>query len=238
MRVLLRIFFVSIATMTLMLMVGITWLYFDPRGLPDTKSLKKFAPSASATVTDDCLKSTSVAIPYESVGMNMREALRVSGYEENSPGVLNHLVYGFKTQTVIQPIPLSLIISRTMICEDGKPLDRQLNEIRIAVQLERHFTKQEIFIIAVNRLYFGQDIVGVEAASQHYYHKESSQLRAEEAALLAGLLKSPNRFSPIKHPDRAIERRNELIDAMLQDHFISETEAQAEKESPLHIMDK
>jgi len=114
-------------------------------------------------------------------------------------------------------------------------LNRQLDEFRTALQLERRFSRQELFTILANRLMFGEDIVGVEAASQHFFHKEPSQLLVGEAALLAGLLKAPSYLSPIKHPDRALQRRNEVIDAMLKTHSISESEAYAAKASALAI---
>ena len=73
----------------------------------------------------------------------------------------------------------------------------------------------------------------VEAAAQHYFHKEPNQLLIGEAALLAGLVARPSYFSPTKHPDRSIQRRNEVIDAMVQVHAISDSDAVTAKLCPL-----
>ena len=126
-----------------------------------------------------------------------------------------------------------MYISRTMCWEPDKPLNSLMNELRAAMQLERRFSRRELFTISANRMYFGEGMVGVEGAAQHYFHKEPNQLLVGEAALLAGLVNSPARFSPTKHPDRAIQRRNQVIDAMLQAHTVSEADATTAKAVPI-----
>jgi membrane peptidoglycan carboxypeptidase len=91
-------------------------------------------------------------------------------------------------------------------------------------------------VIFANRLQFGVDVVGIEPASQRFFHKEPNQLLVGEAALLAGLISNPNYFSPIKHPDRALRRRNGVINTMLEKHAISESIASTAKASPLPIL--
>jgi membrane peptidoglycan carboxypeptidase len=125
-----------------------------------------------------------------------------------------------------------------MFCEPAKTLNRQLDEFRVAVRLERRFSRRELFAIFANRLEFGVEIVGVEPASQHFFHKEPNQLLVGEAALLAGLIRAPSYLSPIKHPDRALRRRNEVIDKMLETRTISQSMASTAKSSPLSIMAK
>ncbi len=92
--------------------------------------------------------------------------------------------------------------------------------------------------IFANRLTFGEDIVGVEPASQHFFQKEPNQLAVGEAALLAGLVRAPAYLSPVKHPDRALQRRNEVIDAMVETHAIGEADASTAKSGPLPIVTK
>jgi penicillin-binding protein 1A len=233
MKVLLRIVIAGVAATALMLLVTTAWLYLDSSGIPDTHSLNDFAPATATQVTDGCNKSNHTAIPYDSIGTRMRAALNASGLEENGPGALVTMFRGVGPATGPHPVAVSLSIARTMICEPGRPLYRSLNEVRIALQLERRFTRRELLTIEANRLYFGEGAFGVEAASQHYFHKEPNQLRTEEAALLAGLPQSPSRFSPTRHPDRALERRSEVIDAMLHNHSLSDPEAETAKAAPL-----
>jgi len=177
--------------------VGLAWLDFDSRGLPDADSLAIFAPAAMTQVTDPCQKAVSVAIPYESIGDNMRAALQAAEAREDGPGVLINLVEGVGNLKHPQAT-LSIDISRTMFCAPDRPLHRNLNEIRFAVQLERHFSRRELFTIFADRTYFGENTFGVEAAARHYFNKEPNQLQIGEAALLAGMVKSPSRFSPTK----------------------------------------
>lgn len=212
--------------------VGLAWLYFDSRGLPNTDSLGKFAPATMSQVTDPCQKSTSAAVPYESIGDYLRAALQAAEAREDGPGVLVGTVEGFSSLNRPHSI-LSMRISRTMCYTPGRPLTRELNEIRVAVQLERRFSRRELFTIFANRTYFGENTFGVEAASRHYFSKEPNQLQIGEAALLAGMVKSPSRFSPTKYPDHAFQRRNEVIDAMVQAKSISESDAITAKSSPL-----
>jgi penicillin-binding protein 1A len=213
---------------------GVAWLYFNSSGLPDTDSLGKFAPATMAQVTDPCQKSSSVAIPYESIGDNLRDALGAAEGGEDGPGVLLRAVEGFHSLNRPRST-LSMRVSRSICYTPSRNLIRELNQIRVAVQLERHFSRRELFTIFANRTYFGENTFGVEAASRHYFSKEPNQLQIGEAALLAGMVKSPSIFSPTKHTDRALRRRNEVIDAMVQAKSISEVSAIDAKSSPLGL---
>jgi membrane peptidoglycan carboxypeptidase len=232
MRVLLKTCLISLAAIALALIVGFAWLFFDAWSLPD---LAQFAPATVTHVSDPCLKTKSVAIPYDSIGANVRSALSAVEAREDDPGVLTETCRRFTHDGEFHRATLSWRISRTMFCGPSRTLSRQLDELRAAVQLERRFSRRELFTIFANRLVFGEDIVGVEDASQHFFDKEPNQLLVGEAALLAGLVKAPSYLSPIKHPDRAIQRRDEVIDAMVKTRAINEAEASTAKASPLAI---
>jgi penicillin-binding protein 1A len=168
------------------------------------------------------------------MGNTVRSALGAAEVKEDDPGILTDVFGDFRHRSPHR-VPLSLQISRTMFCQPDKTLTPQLNELRTAAEMERRFSGRELFTIFANRIYFDKDLVGVEVASQHFFQKEPNQLLVGEAALLAGLVKAPSYFSPIKHPDRALRRRNEVVDAMLEAHTISEAEASTAKTSPLSI---
>src|SRR5213596_3911911 len=85
----------------------------------------------------------------------------------------------------------------------------------VALRIERQFTKQQILELYINRIYFGTGCYGVETASQLYFGKSASKLNLPEAALLAGLIRSPNRFSPLKNPEGAANERNAVLDRMV-----------------------
>jgi penicillin-binding protein 1A len=91
-------------------------------------------------------------------------------------------------------------ISRTLFCTPSKMLHRNLAELRAAAQLERRFSRLQLFTIYANRAYFGQDLIGVEAAARQFFYKEPDNLNVGAAALLAGLIKSPSLYSPGQAP--------------------------------------
>ena len=105
-----------------------------------------------------------------------------------------------------------------------KTLRRKLNEMLFAMQLERHFTKQEILELYLNKVYFGDGLYGAEAASRGYFAKSASNLSLAEAALLAGLLKAPSAYAPTASPQKAEARQAVVLRAMLDNKAITEAE--------------
>lgn len=114
-----------------------------------------------------------------------------------------------------------------------RTLPRQLRELRIAIQLERHYSRQQLFTMFANRSYFGPLEIGIEDASKFYFHQEPRDLSILEAVLLAGLLRSPAHYSPATHPDRALQRRNGVLDAMVAQGSFTAAEAERAKATPL-----
>ncbi len=106
---------------------------------------------------------------------------------------------------------------------------RKLREAILAAQLEREFSKQQILEAYLNTIYFGQGAYGVEAASEVFFNKKVSDLTLPEGALLAGVVRSPNGFSPYFHPQEAYQRQAEVLDRMVKLHLISKAEAEAAK---------
>src|SRR5882757_2895454 len=106
-------------------------------------------------------------------------------------------------------------LARNSLPLGGRTLSRKLLEAMVALRIERQFTKQQILELYVNRIYFGTGCYGVETASQAYFGKNASKLNLSEAALLAGLIRSPNRFSPLRNPEGAATQRNAVLDRMV-----------------------
>src|SRR5947207_701690 len=186
MRTLLKIFLFCIGAIAVFLISGLLWFVYYSRDLPGVGALAQFAPTTATRVSDPCSRGASVAIPYDSIGMNLRQALNASEVNEKDPDILTALYRGFTDQEYFQRATLSWQISRTMFCTQSRMLKRQLEYIRVAEQLERRFSRRELFTIYVNRVYFGEDLIGVESASQHYFTKSTDALSVAEAALIAG----------------------------------------------------
>lgn len=229
MRALVRILLGGVCVVVLVISAGLFWILSYSRDLPEMKALAQFAPLSAMHVSDPCLRAATVAIPYDSIGDNLHAALSAVEGSIDDPGLVTETYRSFMHQTNPHRDALSLQISRTMFCTPSKALTRQLEELRTAVQLERRFSRRELFTIFANRAYFGDNLVGVEAASQSFFQKDPIQLRVGDAALLAGLIRSPSRFSPFEHPDRALQRRNEVLDAMVEAHFVDAERAEAAK---------
>jgi penicillin-binding protein 1A len=120
-------------------------------------------------------------------------------------------------------------LARNSLPLGGRTLSRKVLEAMVALRIERQFTKQQILELYVNRIYFGTGCYGVETASQIYFGKSASKLNLSEAALLAGLIRSPNRFSPLKNPQGAALQRNAVLDRMVGLKKITSAEAEQAK---------
>jgi 1A family penicillin-binding protein len=116
-----------------------------------------------------------------------------------------------------------------------RSLSRKVREQRAAIEMEKRYTKDEILEAYLNQISFGHGWYGIEAAARHYFGKGASQLTLEEAATLAALPKGPAIYDPIRHPDRAKSRRNEVLGRMADNGFITRAEADAAKRKPLVV---
>src|SRR6266702_2125020 len=120
-------------------------------------------------------------------------------------------------------------LARNSLPLGGRTISRKVLEAMVALRIERDFTKQQILELYINRIYFGSGCYGVETASQAYFGKSASTLTLPEAALLAGLIRSPNRFSPLKNPEGAALQRDAVLDRMVELKKISAAEANQAK---------
>src|SRR5438270_13598215 len=120
---------------------------------------------------------------------------------------------------------LTMQLARNSLPLGGRTFSRKLLEAMVALRIEREFTKQQILELYINRIYFGSGCYGVETASQAYFGKNASKLNLSEAALLAGLIRSPNRFSPLKNPEGAAVQRDAVLDRMAELKKISAVQA-------------
>jgi penicillin-binding protein 1A len=126
-------------------------------------------------------------------------------------------------------------LARNLFLSSEKTYGRKLQEVFLSVQIERRFTKQQIFELYANQIYLGHGTYGFEAGSEYFFSKHARDLTLPEAALLAALPKGPEAYSPLKYPDRALKRRNLVLTEMLDDHKITPQQADAAKAAPLGL---
>src|ERR1700683_927976 len=128
---------------------------------------------------------------------------------------------------------LTMQLARNLFLSPDRSFRRKIEEALLAIQSERRFTKEQIFTLYANQIFLGHGAYGFEAAAEYYFSKPAKELTLDEAALLAGLPKAPGLYSPINHPDRAIRRRNLVINAMLEDGKITAQQAIDARNQPL-----
>jgi penicillin-binding protein 1A len=114
-----------------------------------------------------------------------------------------------------------------------KSFERKIKEAILAIQIEKRYTKKEIFTIYCNQMYLGHGAYGVEAASRLYFNKTTMQLTLEEAALIAGLFQLPERQSPFVDMKRATQRRNVVLQRMADERYLTQAQADAAKQKPI-----
>jgi penicillin-binding protein 1A len=176
----------------------------------------------------DILRHAVVAIEderfYEHNGVDIEGIFRAAATNLQSQGISQ----GFSTITM-------QLVGNLYLNRREMTLGRKFNEIMLALQLERKYSKNEILNMYLNTVYFGSTAYGIEAASRTYFNKEPAQLTIAEAALLAGLPQRPNGYSPRRHADLAIKRRDVVLGKMQELGYISVSEYQAAISEPLTL---
>ncbi|HEV2135212.1 MAG TPA: PBP1A family penicillin-binding protein [Terracidiphilus sp.] len=134
---------------------------------------------------------------------------------------------------------ITMQLAKLFFLNPEKSFKRKFLQVVITFQLEHRFTKQQIFQMYANEVPLGHqgsfDIDGFGEAAQVYFDKDVRQLTLDESALLAGLIQSPNYLSPFRHPQRAIDRRNLVLDAMVETGAITREQAMKAKAQPLRL---
>jgi penicillin-binding protein 1A len=127
-------------------------------------------------------------------------------------------------------------LAKNLFLTQERTLQRKLQEVELALWLERKHSKLEILELYLNRVYFGSGAYGVEAAAQRYFGKSAKNVTLAEAAMLAGLVKSPSRLAPNRNPEGAEKRAQTVLSAMAEAKFITAAQAQASIGHPSYNM--
>ncbi len=137
---------------------------------------------------------------------------------------------------------ITMQLAKQLFVADTGTIKYKITQIMVAFHLESHFTKKQIFELYANQVPLGQHgsfaINGFGEAAQTYFGKDVRQLDVAECALLAGIIQSPSRLSPFRHADRAIDRRNLVLDSMVETGAITHDQAERAKAEPLHLSEQ
>jgi len=126
-------------------------------------------------------------------------------------------------------------LAKLLFLTPEKSFERKIKEAVLAIRIELNYTKDEIMGLYCNQVCFDHAVYGIEMASRYYFSKPARELERHEAALLVGIPRRPSAYSPIKNPDRAVSRRNWVLDRMLEERMIEEAECEEQKEQPLQL---
>lgn len=234
---------VALLSVLILAVAGIVgWLFFYTADLPDVKAMTAFCPNTPTHITWPDANGTVmniVVVPaadYE----NVREAVLAAEGEYPEHGVCRQLVESFTTDKLGDRCGFNYTrpIAMGMQATPSRRLSRQLEELRTANQLERYYDQEQLLSIFLNRVYLGPETYGIEAGAQHYFGKHTGDLTVAEAALLAGLIRAPDQYSPVKYPDNALKRRNLVLDLMAKRGSLTPAQAEAQKALPLGTIAK
>jgi penicillin-binding protein 1A len=128
---------------------------------------------------------------------------------------------------------ITMQVAKNYFLTNERSFSRKINEILLALQIERSLTKDEILELYVNKIYLGNRAYGVEAAAQVYYGKSIKDLSLAQMAMIAGLPKAPSRYNPLANAARSLERRNWILERMLKLGFIDQPRYQAAIQEPV-----
>jgi 1A family penicillin-binding protein len=234
--------------------VGSAWFLVSLfNGLPDTDALQRMTVMDQATAvfdTEDQLaftvyKEQRIDVPLSEVSENLTKALlsiedqrfyQHRGFDLVRIGsaALANIRHGRRAQG---GSTLTQQLARQSFLTTDKTFHRKLQELVLAARIERLYTKDQILELYFNKVYFGDGLYGVEAASRGYFGKHASELTVSEAAMLAGLVKSPSAYAPTVSMERAVQRRNVVLQAMLENGVIDRTAWQAARATKVALHD-
>ncbi len=124
-------------------------------------------------------------------------------------------------------------VAKNLFLTNKKTINRKVQELILAFWLESKFNKEQILSLYLNRVYFGHGAYGIEAASQKYFQKTSRDLNVLEGAILAGMLKAPSRYNPIRSKENALSRANVVLNIMNENNLLSQKDLERVKNMPL-----
>lgn len=245
---------VALSTIMWAAVGGAAWFAGDIlTGLPDKDALRGVSTMAQATTLLDVhdkaaftiYREQRIEVPLERISPHLVRAMVAIEDQRfyDHAGVdlirilgaaVSNLREGRRAQggsTITQQL------ARTSFLTRDKTLQRKMKEVVVAARLEGEFTKDEILRLYLNKVYFGDGLYGVEAASLGFFAKHAADVDVAEAALLAGLVKSPSTYAPTISSERAVSRRNIVLQAMLESRAIDRATYDAARSAPLRLQD-
>lgn len=218
--------------------------------MPQMHDLERYRPNTTTQLLDvhgrpfgSFALERRVVVPYKDFPPVLKQAIFAiedKSFEKNA-GINVFRVFGAAVKDMRGGArrqgasTLTMQLARNLFLSPERTFTRKFQEAMLTLQIERHFTKEQIFALYANQIYLGAGTYGFEAGARYYFSKHVQELTLPEAALLAALPKGPSQFSPIHHPDRALKRRNLVLSEMYADGRITQAQYAAAKAAPLGL---
>jgi penicillin-binding protein 1A len=229
-------------------LAGLTLVYSVD--LPQISDLERYRPSTTTDLYDQKGRMIGsfalqrrVVVNYDGFAPVLRQAV-ISVEDKNFEShwginvfrVLGAVVHDLRSHGRVQGAStLTMQLARNLFLSSERTATRKFQEAYLAIQIERAFTKEQIFTLYGNQIYLGSGMYGFEAGSEYYFGKHAKDLTLTEAALLAGLPKAPSAYSPIANPEKALRRRNLVLSEMESDGVITHSQAEQARATPLGL---
>ena len=234
-----------ISALTIVAVNAISKLVDD---LPSISNLEHYTPNVVTKIFDkdgnllsELFVERRVIVPLKEIPADLQNAF--IAIEDNdfythwgisTKGIIRAFLINFLKGKVSQGgSTITQQLAKTIFLTSERTLVRKIKEMLLTVQLEREYTKEEIFQLYINQIYFGAGGYGAESASRIYFGKSVTELTLAEAALIAGLPKAPSYYSPIRNPEIAKTRRATVLHRMVELGFITEQQEQQANQEPV-----
>ncbi len=241
------------ATLLAVVVTGAWWTARLQRGLPDDAAIQQIGNMQQSTAVfdaDDHLAFTifeeqRIPVPLDQISPNLVRAVIAiedqrfyahRGFDVHR--IVAAALANVRERRVVQGgSTITQQLARQSFLNPDKTFHRKMEELILAARIEHQFSKQRILDLYLNKVYFGDGLYGAEAAARGYFGKHASELTVSEAALLAGLVKSPSIYAPTTNFRRAVARRNVVLQAMLDTHAIDRATWQTARVSRVTLHD-
>jgi penicillin-binding protein 1A len=235
-------------------LAGVLFAYSDD--LPEVSALDDYAPHTITRVlgkdnqlVGEFAVERRVVIHYDDIPENLRQAILAAedgNFFDHAGLSISRMMLALVRDivssgrvpggsTLTQQLARNLFATNIGFTTGDRSWERKIKESLVAVQIEKRYTKPEIFTMYANQIYFGHGAYGVEAASQLYFRKPAKDLALEEAATIAGIIQGNVRQSPFVNPEATRRRRNYALDRMAVEGFITADAADAAKQKPIVV---
>ncbi len=229
---------------------GLSFLFYLSRELPSLTKLERIDPaqatqvySANGELLHGFFTFNRTFTPFDKIPESAVQSLIAtedrSFYDHwgiNLSGVVRAILVDIAHMEIKQGAStITMQLARNLYFGYEQKITRKLKEALTAIQIERTYSKNEILEMYFNVNSFGNNAYGIQAAARRYFDKTVEDLGVEESALLVGILKGPTWYSPIRHPERALQRRNLVLNALLQTDNLTQAEFDSLKNLPLNM---